>query len=164
MLHAWYCTAKYNTLILYLAYAQVVVAHNISNGVDYAMKIVEKSHVKKHNKIQAVMTERKILSTTNHPLINRLFYSFQDRSSLYFVLELCSSQDLNQYINSQFNKHKDQLDKASSHLPASDIDVDTSALRACDLSVAVFYTAQIAVALEYIHGLGIVHRDVKVGR
>lgn len=32
---------------------------------------------------------------------------------------------------------------------------------ACDLRTGRFYTAEIVTALEYIHNLGIVHRDIK---
>lgn len=32
---------------------------------------------------------------------------------------------------------------------------------ACDVSTTVFYISEIVLALEYIHGLGILHRDLK---
>lgn len=37
-----------------------------------------------------MLTEREVLATTKHPLIISLYYSFQSRSRLYFVMDYCA--------------------------------------------------------------------------
>jgi serine/threonine protein kinase len=41
-------------------------------------------------KVKRVLTEREVLATTKHPLIISLYYSFQSRSRLYFVMDYCA--------------------------------------------------------------------------
>lgn len=53
------------------AYARVIHGQLRTTKEEYAIKIVEKAHVKKHNKIQIVMNEKKALASMNHPLIVR---------------------------------------------------------------------------------------------
>ena len=53
------------------AYARVIQGQLRSTNEEYAVKIVEKAHVKKHNKIQIVMNEKKALAAINHPLVIR---------------------------------------------------------------------------------------------
>ena len=53
------------------AYARVVYGQLRSTHEEYAIKVVEKAHVKKHNKVQIVMNEKRALASINHPLIVR---------------------------------------------------------------------------------------------
>jgi len=38
------------------------------------------------NKVQSIMTEKKVLSEINHPFLVSLKECFQDESKLYFIL------------------------------------------------------------------------------
>ena len=40
------------------------------------------------------MTERKILSTINHPFVVKLRWAFQTREKLYLVMDYCPGGDL----------------------------------------------------------------------
>jgi 3-phosphoinositide dependent protein kinase-1 len=55
------------------AFAKVVLGQLKSSGQEYAIKIVEKAHIKKHNKINLIMTEKKALVAVDHPLIVKYF-------------------------------------------------------------------------------------------
>ena len=128
----------------------------------YAMKIIPKSEILRHNQLQAVMTEKHILTDTlsttssdnnpHHPLTGselfmKLFMCFHDASSLYFVLELCSGGTLYDLIQSR------RINNCAT-------DGTTKSPSLMDISLVKYYTAQIVRALEYLHQRGVVHRDV----
>jgi serine/threonine protein kinase len=46
-------------------------------GAEYAVKIMEKRHIKKEKKVKFVMTEKSILSKISHPKIIKLHMTFQ---------------------------------------------------------------------------------------
>ena len=58
------------------AYAKVIHARRKNNGVDYAAKIMDKSFIKKHGKIESVARESKLLRSFEHPNIIRLYCTF----------------------------------------------------------------------------------------
>ena len=51
------------------AYAKVVHGQLRLTNEEFAIKIVEKAHIKKYNKVQIVMNEKRALALINHPLI-----------------------------------------------------------------------------------------------
>jgi serine/threonine protein kinase len=53
----------------------------------YAMKTLRKSEIVQKNQIAHVKAERDILSAADNEWLVRLFYSFQDKENLYFVME-----------------------------------------------------------------------------
>lgn len=71
-----------------------------------------------------------------HPGIVKLRYTFQDKTSLYFVLEYCEGGDFINFI-------KNNMDKLTE-------------------DVKIFYIGEIVNMLEYIHKSGVTHRDLKV--
>lgn len=62
------------------------------------------------------------------------FSTFQDKANLYYVLELAPNGELLSFIR----QHK-----------------------TLSLSCVPFYSAELVLAVEYLHSLGIVHRDLK---
>lgn len=82
------------------------------------------------------MVEKELLSNMKHPGIVKLRYSFQDKNSLYFVLEYCEGGDLTNFI-------KDNIAKLTEE-------------------VRIFYISQMVNIIEYIHKSGVTHRDLKV--
>lgn len=129
------------------AYAHVVHAELRATGELVALKIVEKAHVKKHGKVAAIMRERKAMGMLNHPLVVKLLFSFQNKSCLYFALELCVC-DLSHVISA-----------AKKRREAGEGDGEGGAL---DEKTAQLVSAQLVLALRYVHSVGIVHRDIKV--
>eukprot|EP00911_Craspedida_sp_UC1_P001786 UC1_evm1s1362 len=116
------------------SYSTVFMAREKSTGRDFAMKILDKNHIKKENKVKYVKTEKDVFNACNHPLIVRLFYTMQDAQKLYFVIEYCQNGELLDWIRK---------------------------LGSFDEECARFYVGEIVLALEHMHAKGIIHRDLK---
>jgi serine/threonine protein kinase len=82
-----------------------------------------------------VLGER--LANPYHPLIIRMYHSFQDYNSLYFLMDLQIGGEV--WATLRFRKK----------------------MVGCHPSLARFYLAELVEALEFIHSRGIVHRDLK---
>ncbi|CAG9317220.1 unnamed protein product [Blepharisma stoltei] len=118
------------------AYGRVVKAIKKDTGETFAIKIVEKSLLKKENKEKQALIEKNILTKLKtHPGIIKLHYTFQDAENLFFVLEYCPNGDFGSLI--------------SSFKPSFPIEL------------ARFYTAELIFILDQLHSEGIVHRDLK---
>jgi 3-phosphoinositide dependent protein kinase-1 len=127
------------------AFARVVHARSKRAGTDFAIKIMEKRHIKKENKTKHVIMERRILTMVSHPFIVKFHFAFQDPEYLFMCMELVPGGILLDVI----------LEKQRENESRGIIDV------ACDLPTTKFYMAETVSALEYLHGLGVLHRDLK---
>ena len=77
--------------------------------------------------------ERNYLEAIEHPNICRLYYSFQDACNVYLVLEYLNGGDLRTVLG--YHQWTEEEAKP--------------------------FILEISSALDYLHGLNIVHRDVK---
>ncbi|EOA20487.1 hypothetical protein CARUB_v10000799mg [Capsella rubella] len=116
------------------SYSKVVRAKKKESGTVYALKIMDKKFITKENKTAYVKLERIVLDQLEHPGIIKLFFTFQDTSSLYMALESCEGGELFDQITRKGRLSEDE---------------------------ARFYTAEVVDALEYIHSMGLIHRDIK---
>ncbi|KAG8078618.1 hypothetical protein GUJ93_ZPchr0007g4938 [Zizania palustris] len=116
------------------SYSKVGRAKKKDTGNVYALKIMDKKFITKENKISYVNMERIVLDQLDHPGVIRLFFTFQDTYSLYMALESCEGGEL-----------FDQIVRKG-RLPEDE---------------ARFYAAEIIDILEYLHSVGLIHRDVK---
>lgn len=99
-----------------------------------AIKKMKKKDVIKKNEIEHIKAERTILSKSANKWIIDLYCSFQDEDSLYLVMEYMPGGDL---MNMLIKKDIFSIEEAR------------------------FYIAEIILAVEYVHTLGFVHRDIK---
>ena len=119
------------------SYSQVYLVQSRVDGGRYAMKVLSKAHLQRHARTSVALAEKAALSRCCHPNIVRLYHTFQDASSLYFILELCERGDV-----------LDELEQLQA--------------AAYPLDVVRFYAAQLLWALHYLHHTAhILHRDVK---
>jgi p90 ribosomal S6 kinase len=103
------------------------------NGTLYAMKVLKKATLKVRDRIRTKM-ERNILVDVRHPFIVRLHYAFQTEGKLYLILDFLRGGDL--------------FTRLSKEVMFTEEDVK-------------FYLAELALALDHIHSLGIIYRDLK---
>lgn len=127
------------------AFARVVHAKSKTSDAEFAIKIMDKSHIRKENKVKYVLKERKILTMVAHPLIVKFHFSFQDAGYLYMCMDLAKGGELLSLINL---KQEENMKRGVCN-------------QACDFITAQFYLAEIVEALQYLHGIGIIHRDLK---
>lgn len=99
-----------------------------------AIKVMKKSEMVNKNMASQVVTERNALALSHSPFCVQLFYSLQTSHSIYLVMEYLVGGDLKSLL---------------------------SIYGYFDESMAVFYAAEITLALEYLHSHGITHRDLK---
>uniref|UniRef100_A0A8C6VW89 3-phosphoinositide-dependent protein kinase 1 n=1 Tax=Nothobranchius furzeri TaxID=105023 RepID=A0A8C6VW89_NOTFU len=116
------------------SFSTVVLARELAMGKEYAIKILEKRHIMKENKVQYVKRERDLMSNLDHPFFVKLYFTFQDDEKLYFGLSYAKNGELLKYIRK---------------------------IGSFDETCTRFYSAEIVSALEYLHKKGIIHRDLK---
>lgn len=103
------------------------------SGTLYAMKVLKKATLKVRDRVRTKM-ERNILVEVNHPFIVKMHYAFQTEGKLYLILDFLRGGDL--------------FTRLSKEVMFTEEDVK-------------FYLAELALALDHLHSLGIIYRDLK---
>ncbi|XP_071997376.1 ribosomal protein S6 kinase alpha-2 [Engystomops pustulosus] len=118
------------------SYGKVFLVRKIKgsdSGMLYAMKVLKKATLKVRDRVRSKM-ERDILAEVNHPFIVKLHYAFQTEGKLYLILDFLRGGDL--------------FTRLSKEVMFTEEDVK-------------FYLAELALALDHMHSLGIIYRDLK---
>jgi serine/threonine protein kinase len=117
------------------AYGVVYQAEKKNDKQLFALKELEKEHILKYGKHNAVIREKDILEMVcDHKNIISLECTFQDEDNLYFLLEFAEKGSLSSLI------------KRVEHIP---------------IETCRYMIAEIVLALEYLHEQNISHRDLK---
>ena len=116
------------------AFGEVHVVRNKQTGEIQAMKKMIKSEMLCKNQVMHVRSERNVLSIADTSWIVELKYSFQDESFLYLVMEYLPGGDLMNLL------------------------IKKSILSEVE---ARFYTAEMVLAVDSVHLMNYIHRDLK---
>ena len=118
-------------------YSVIELARENRTQKEYAIKVVDKSFLIENGKPEAALIERNILERINrkkHPFIVNLDYAFQDEDSFFLCMEYVKGGDLFRHM------------KIHRRLSIDEIRL---------------FVAEIAIAIHFLHGFGIVYRDLK---
>ncbi len=98
------------------------------------MKVLKKSFIRKFKQVKHTWAERNILEKVSHPFIVKLKYAFQSPKKLFLVMEYCPGGELFFYL-SRMGRFKERS--------------------------ASFYSANILLALNFLHKQGVIYWDLK---
>ncbi|KAM9059424.1 serine/threonine-protein kinase Sgk2 isoform 4-T5 [Megaptera novaeangliae] len=116
-------------------YGKVLLAKHKSDGMFYAVKVLQKKSILKKKEQSHIMAERSVLlKNMCHPFLVGLRYSFQTPEKLYFVLDYVNGGELFFHLQ----RERRFLEPR-----------------------ARFYAAEVASAIGYLHSLNIIYRDLK---
>jgi len=116
-------------------FGQVALVHHKKDESQcYALKRLRKSHVVKMRQQKSIQVEREVLLLCYHPCIVQFIKSFQDKANVYFLTEFLGGGDLFFAI-----REIGMLTKPQSQ----------------------FYSGSIILAIEYLHEMGYMYRDLK---
>ncbi|KAH6914884.1 AGC/NDR protein kinase [Coprinopsis sp. MPI-PUGE-AT-0042] len=116
------------------AFGEVRLVQKADTGKIYAMKLLKKEEMLKKDQLAHVRAERDVLAESKSDWVVSLFYSFQDPTFLYLVMEFLPGGDLMTML----------------------IKYDTFSE-----DVTRFYMAECVLAIEAVHRMGFIHRDIK---
>ncbi|KAH7684882.1 Non-specific serine/threonine protein kinase protein [Dioscorea alata] len=102
----------------------------------FAMKLMDKALLASRKKLARAQTEREILQCLDHPFLPTLYTHFETEKFSCLVMEFCPGGDLHALRQRQPGKFFTE-------------------------QAARFYVAEVLLALEYLHMLGIIYRDLK---
>jgi serine/threonine protein kinase/CRP-like cAMP-binding protein len=100
----------------------------------WALKMMNKAHIEECDQKRNVLNEKMVLQELSHPFVLTLHRTFQDRDSIYMLLDFVQGGELFTIMQQHYR------------LP---------------IAHAQFYSACIVDALDYMHGANIIYRDLK---
>ncbi|KAI0309663.1 AGC/NDR protein kinase [Amylostereum chailletii] len=116
------------------AFGEVRLVQKTDTGRVYAMKTLQKAEMLKRDQLAHVRAERDVLAESTSHWVVQLYYSFQDPLYLYLIMEF---------------------------LPGGDLMTMLMKYDVFSEDVTRFYMAECALAIDAVHNLGYIHRDIK---
>lgn len=112
----------------------LLVEHNVTHEI-YAIKAIKKSSLVEKGKVHTIFTEKDVLMKSHHPFIVNMIFAFQNEKKFYIGLEYVPGGSLFRFL----------------HIGNTTTEENVR-----------FYVAEVALALDYLHSLGILYRDLKL--
>ncbi|KAG5556607.1 hypothetical protein RHGRI_007021 [Rhododendron griersonianum] len=114
----------------------VYLAELIGTNCLFAIKVMDNEFLAKRKKLPRAQTEREILRILDHPFLPTLYAQFTSDNLSCLVMEYCPGGDLHVLRQKQPERYFPE-------------------------QAARFYVAEVLLALEYLHMLGVIYRDLK---
>ncbi|EME44918.1 hypothetical protein DOTSEDRAFT_70835 [Dothistroma septosporum NZE10] len=116
------------------SFGRVHLVQSKHNQRFYAVKVLKKAQVYKMKQVEHTNDERKMLQRCRHPFLITLWGTWQDSKNLYMVMDFIEGGELFSLL------------RKSQRFPNP---------------VAKFYAAEVTLALDYLHSMNIIYRDLK---
>jgi len=116
------------------SFAKVRLCQHLKSGRLFCMKILNQNKIIRLRQEIHVCNEKEVLLQVENPFIVKLYTTFKDNKYLYFLQEFIAGGELFDYIRTHGN---------------------------LSAQVTQIYAAEIILALEYLHNLDIIYRDLK---
>ncbi|KAK3142698.1 hypothetical protein QOZ80_4BG0350130 [Eleusine coracana subsp. coracana] len=114
----------------------VYLAELVDSDCMFALKVMDIEYLISRKKMLRAQTEREILQMLDHPFLPTLYSHFTTDNLSCLVMEFCPGGDLHVLRQKQ-------------------------PTRTFSEAAARFYVAEVLLALEYLHMLGVIYRDLK---
>ncbi|RXM96829.1 Serine/threonine-protein kinase greatwall [Acipenser ruthenus] len=118
------------------AFGKVYLARKKSTSKLYAIKVVKKADMIIKNMVDQMQAERDALALSKSPFVVNLYYSLQTSKNIYLVMEYLIGGDVKSLLHI-YGYFEEEM--------------------------AVKYISEVALALDYLHRHGIIHRDKRAG-
>jgi serum/glucocorticoid-regulated kinase 2 len=126
---------RLNCLLGRGTFGKVFLATLAGSTKQYAIKAIRKDVLIEYNQVKNTQLEKEILLQCKHPFLVGMDFLFQSPERLYFVMPFVRGGELYKVFKSKKRFNEDTVR---------------------------FYGAQICLAVGYLHGKGIMHRDLKL--
>lgn len=114
---------------------RVIQARHKPSGQMRAVKVMSKARLfQQEQRLQRVITEKRILARLRHPFVVSLHWAFQTSTHLFLVLDFCAGGEL--FFHMLQRGRFEERD-------------------------AMFYFCEILLGLEYLHSQQVLYRDLK---
>ena len=114
-------------------FSNVYVALEFESNLSWAVKVIDKTHLRNSER-EMLRSEIAIMRILNHPNVVQMKEMFEDKSTIYIIMELVAGGEL----FTRIARKKVFSEYATYHI-----------------------TKQLLSTVKYLHDVGIVHRDIK---
>lgn len=116
------------------SFGKVYMVRRVGTEEILAMKVLRKSELVKRNQVNHTMTERRIMSSIQHPFIVGLRFAFQTQTKLVMISDYCCGGEIFFHLKK---------------------------FRSFSETMVRFYAAELVSALGHLHANDIIYRDLK---
>ena len=117
------------------SYGKVRAAWHRLTGAKVAIKTYDKSKMKDESHYKRVYSEIKIMETSSHPRIARMYEAIETPKRMHLIMECLEGLNLCSYVKQKKRLHEDE-------------------------ARIIFF--QLIQSIEYLHNMNIAHRDIKL--
>jgi protein kinase A len=118
------------------SFGKVFLVKDKTNGKIGALKQISKERIIKTKQVEHTIGEKDILFSTKSSFLTEMFDYFQDRESIFLVLDFANGGEMFTVLQRQPNRRFSSVQTR-------------------------FFCAETVMAFEYLHNLDILHRDLK---